>query len=318
MRSERNGNRKIRPSRFLLEKLYIQQHLSSYEIARRLGCDSTTVRNWLRTSGVPIRTALESFRYRIYRTPPGRLSYAKKDFDGDAATKAYLIGFRLGDLTVAPVNPGMHSRTLKIQCRTTRPEQARLFERLFSRYGHIHTEKPDRAGGFQLIAYVNRSFNFLLPKQDAVDQVISNNLRCATAFAAGYIDAEGSFHITTRRKTGLKKAVFALASQDQHILQWCHQWLLSIGADCRPPKIAIHVGTPRRCRLNKDYWILQVHRKDALLKLIEALRPWIKHPKRTADMLRVLANIRIRNAHPRLKFAPRKHRAWAGNLLASL
>ena len=39
-------------------------------------------------------------------------------------------------------------------------------------------------------------FDFLLPKHDAVPLWIRQNPRCAVAFVAGYIDAEGSFHIS--------------------------------------------------------------------------------------------------------------------------
>jgi hypothetical protein len=292
----------------ILNELYWNQKLSSLAIAKRFSCDPATIRARIRSYGLRLRTRQEAYLYQPY-TLPRQSRYPKRDFDGDNARKAYLIGFRLGDLTVNPSSNGPYSQTIEVKCRTTQPEQIRLFKRLFAGYGHFH-QCTDRHGAVYLICYLNRSFEFLLPKRDLVEPWIRQNGVCATAFAAGYIDAEGSFHLTTTR-TGLKKAVFALASQDRAILSWFHEWLQSVGVRCQPLKLSIRKGTPRQFTLNKDYWVMQVHRKDALLRLIQLLRPCVLHPKRRTDMARVIANIRERNTSPSLKFAPRQHRAWA-------
>ena len=294
-------------SKPLLQKLYHRQKLSSVAIAKRFSCAPTTILNHLRSFGLSVRTLRDASRYKTFSTFPGRITYPKRDFDGDQARKAYLIGFRLGDLPVRPVCGGSYSQTLEISSRSTRPEQLQLFKQLFDGYGHLYESRPDRHGAVGQIHYVNRSFDFLLPKQDAVEQWIRDDARCAVAFAAGYIDAEGSFHIV-QTKTGLRKAVFALASQDRRILHWCHDWFQRVGVRCQPPKLAIPQGTPRTFSLNRDYWILQVHRKDALAQLVALLKPWIQHGKRAADMALVLNNIRERNHSPRLKLASHQHR----------
>lgn len=292
--------------KLLLQELYIKQKLSSSAIAKQLSCDPATVRNRLRALGLPVRTQREAYQYRIFTRFPGRIIYPKRNFDGDTAHKAYLIGFRLGDLT-ATVCSGPYSKTIEVKGRTTRSEQIRLFRNLFSGYGHLAQRQPDRHGAVHLTCYLNRSFDFLLPKQDGVEPWIGRDPRCAAAFVAGYIDAEGSFHISTK-KTGLKKAVFALASQDREILNWCYRWFQSIGVECPRPKISLHRGTKRMFKLNKDYWILQVRRKHSLIRLIAALTPWIRHGKRKTDMARVVQNINKRNTHPNIKFASRTHR----------
>jgi len=261
----------------LLQELYCDKKVSSYTIARRLSCDATTIRNRLRHFGLPVRTPKESYCYRTFTRVPGRTFYPKRDFDGDAARKAYLIGFRLGDLTVNLSSDGPYSQTIEVKGRTTRPEQIHLFKQLFASYGHFH-QCTDRHGAVYLVCYLNRSFDFLLPKRDLVEPWIRENRICATAFAAGYIDAEGSFHLVTTR-TALKTAGFALASQDRAILSWFHEWLQSVGVRCRPLKLSIRKGTPRQFTLNKDHRVLQVHRKDALLRLIRLLRPWVLHAK---------------------------------------
>ena len=297
-------------SKPLLQKLYHRQKLSSVAIATRFSCDPTTILNHLRSFGLSVRTLHDASRYKTFSTFPGRITYPKRDFDGDQAHKAYLIGFRLGDLTVRPVSGGSYSQTLEICSRSTRPEQLQLFRRLFDGYGHLYESRPDQHGAVGQICYVNRSFDFLLPKQDTVEQWIRVDPRCAVAFAGGYIDAEGSFYITTT-PTQLRKSMFAVATQDRQILTWMHQWFQSVGITCPPPKLALRRGTPRPFSLNKDHWILQVIRKDALAQLIKVVQPWVRHPKRKADAQRVLANIKERNLHPNLKYARRTHRRWA-------
>ncbi len=290
----------------LLQQLYYEQKLSSKAIARRLSCDATTICNYLRRYNLPIRDSKEAHRLQVFTKFPGRILYPKHDFNGSAPQKAYLIGFRLGDLYVAKVSSGPYCQTIQINCRTTQLAQLTLFRKLFREYGHIHECKPDRNGAFSLVCYVNRSFDFLLPKQDQAETWIQEDLTCATTFAAGYIDAEGSFHLT-KRKSGSFKAVFALASQDKNILAWLHSWFMSQQILCAAPKLAIPKGTPRQYSLNKDYWILQVHRKDALLQLSKLLSHWIQHPKRRHDLARLLRNIKERNRSPNLKFASRQH-----------
>lgn len=291
----------------LLEQLYCKQKLSSKIIARQLSCDATTICNYLRQYDLPIRHLKESHRFQVFTKFPGRILHPKRDFNGSPPQKAYLIGFRLGDLYVTKVSNGPYCQTIQINCRTTKLAQVRLFRKLFRGYGYLYECKPDKNGAFGLTYYVNRSFDFLLPKQDSVETWIQADFACSAAFAAGYIDAEGSFHLV-ERKSGLLKSVFALASQDRNILAWFHNWFMSQQILCAAPKLAIPKNTPRQFRLNKDYWILQVHRKDALLQLSKLLSHWIQHPKRRYDLARVLRNIKERNRSPNLKFASRQHR----------
>ena len=59
------------------------------DIATRYGCSDVTIRNKLIACNIPRRN-------------PGRkkFKYPKKPFSNDMIEKAYLIGFRIGDLNV--------------------------------------------------------------------------------------------------------------------------------------------------------------------------------------------------------------------------
>jgi hypothetical protein len=65
--------------------------------------------------------------------------------------------------------------------------------------------------------------------------------------------------------------------------------LLSIDVEC-PPPVADDRGT-----YHQTVWLIVVRRKSALLALIEHLRPYLRHPKRRADMERVWDNVVARN-----------------------
>lgn len=293
--------------------LYIVKKLPIRRISEQLGCDPNTVKRYLLLFGIPLRTREEAYAYRVVTRVGGRSWYSKRDFDGTWAFKAYLIGFRLGDLSVYQSSNGPFSRTIEVRGRTTQQAQIQLFKELFEPYGHVSQSRPDRNGAIHLIAYVNRSLDFLLPKHDVVEPWIRSRASCATAFAAGYIDAEGSFYLTTSR-TGSRTATFAVATQDCQILTWMHQWFRAMNIQCQPPKLSLRRGTQRRFSLNKDHWLLRVTRKDALVRLIKILRPWLRHPKRKADLQRALDNIKERNDHPNLKYARRSHRIWASTV----
>jgi hypothetical protein len=107
-----------------LRRLYLDQGLSTTAIGVRCGYSSASVLRWLRTAGIG------------RRDDGGVQRYARADFSGDACEKAYLVGFRIGDLHVAP-----QAHSVVIKCTSTRPEQIELFKLLFAPYGHVYTDE---------------------------------------------------------------------------------------------------------------------------------------------------------------------------------
>ena len=87
---------------------------------------------------------------------------------GDLAERAYLVGFRLGDLNVE-----LHGHTITVKCTSTRGEQVSLFRQLFEPYGHVYTDEATlthrRRQSIGMSVALNRSFDFLLPSSDSVD-----------------------------------------------------------------------------------------------------------------------------------------------------
>src|SRR6266446_8923018 len=142
-----------------LRRLYVDEGLSLNAIAGRYGCALTTI--WRRLQAVGVQC----------REGGSEPKYARIDFSGDLAEKAYLVGFRLGDLNVE-----VEGGTIVVKCTSTRSEQIVLFRQLFEPYSHVYTDEATIARrkrqSIGMMARLNRTFDFLLPKQDAVPEWI--------------------------------------------------------------------------------------------------------------------------------------------------
>lgn len=227
-----------------------------------------------------------------------RPRFKRKDFSGDRTEKAYLIGFRLGDLHISKTHPD--SPTIRAGANSTKEEQLLLFEKLFSKYGHVKRSPKDKNGATSVRAYLNNSFDFLLKKEDKIEAWIKNEY--GVPFLAGYADAEGTFCICGG------DGLFSIKSQDKNILFGIWEELNKVGVFCKRPSLVRAAGSVDcgGVKSNKDVYSFTVYRKDSLLKLMGLIKPFLKHEKRVKDMLLVEHNINDRNA----KYNFRKDNRW--------
>jgi hypothetical protein len=87
----------------------------------------------------PATVSRKMSRYDIEARPPWRERYPRHDSGDDPLEKAYLIGFRLGNLTVRRAE-----LSIEVIMTTTRQEQVDLMHKLFDPYGHIYEHhRPD-------------------------------------------------------------------------------------------------------------------------------------------------------------------------------
>jgi intein-encoded DNA endonuclease-like protein len=267
-----------------LKKLYLDKKMTAFEISKKFHCCQRTVLNKLLEYGIPIRTISEA---NVLKPP----RYFRKDFSENLEEKAYLIGFRLGDLTAEEWVK--NSPTIYVRASSTKPIFIKLVERLFSSYGHVwRSNRPSRSGNLNVKCYLNRSFDFLLKKQDLIEPWALNNKKYFAAFLAGYTDAEGCFRVDKNTERGY----FCISSQDKNILFQIYKKLNELGVLCRPPRLKRKEGIVYRgIKNNKDEWTLSIGRKDALLKLIELISPYLKHAERRKKMMAVKENILWRN-----------------------
>lgn len=266
-----------------LKKLYLEKKISSPEIAKRFKCSPALIRDRLKEYKISIRSLQEALPLS------NKPRYPQKDFNGNLEEKAYLIGFRLGDLHAKASSK--NSSSIYINVASTKPELIKIVEQSFSPYGHVWQSEPDKIGIVYIRTSLNRTFNFLLPKKDLIEPWILRNKKYFAAFLAGYTDAEGTFCLCGG------DAVFSIRSQDKNILHQIQNKLTEQRIFLRPPQIARRKGTRdiRGTISNENIWAIFMHRKDAILKLIDLINPYLKHADKRKRMKMVKNNIIWRN-----------------------
>jgi len=272
---------KYKISKKALLKLYLKENKSPAFIGKLYGCSFATVRNRLKKYGIPKKSkSLAQMRYTKY------------DFFGDIIEKAYLIGFRLGDLNVYKTSE--NAETVIVRCHTTCLPQIELMKNIFGKYGHV-TSNTRKDGGTDVNCYFNKTFEFLLPKSDIVEKWIIDDEKCFRAFAAGYIDAEGTFGVYQERGR------FKIDSYDKEILFQIHNWLDRNKISSKFFRVQLQGDFLSGYRMNKDVYRVNVNGANDLLKFIGIIKPFLKHGKRVNDMEKVIENIKRRKLKRTIK-----------------
>jgi hypothetical protein len=271
---------RIHISKKELISLYYKQKKSKYEIGRIYNCSFKTVLNRMREYGMkPLsRSIIQS-------------KYLKKNFTGDECEKAYIIGFRLGDLNV--YQTAKHSEVIIVRCHTTKKEQLGLIKKLFSKYGRASIGGNNKKGSKYINCFLNKSFVFLLPKEDKVENWITKNPSYSNNFVAGYIDAEANIGVYDGR------ARFKIDSYDKNIIFWIYNWLLRNNIFCPKP---LRIGKKGQVydkelkyKYNEDLWRIRVSDKNSLCKLLLIIKPLLRHKTRLQHVNKCLINLNIRN-----------------------
>lgn len=272
-------DRGINISKNELRKLYLQDKLSTLKIAKVHRCCDEAIRWRLHKFDIPVRSKFEA--NRIYLT---------NDFNGSLGEKSYLIGFRIGDLWVGLIRE--NSQTIVVRCSSTKKEQINLISNLFSSYGHIKINKRDRRGALKIRCHLNMTFDFLLNKRDKIPEWIYDNDKYFMAFLAGYIDAEGYMGIRKDNTAELQ-----IASYDKNILHQIYRKLNNLNIKCLTPKLSRKKGYNKDNFgvRNGDMWVIGVFRKSSLLRLLNFMGSYLKHPKNLRAMQMIIQNIDERN-----------------------
>jgi len=215
--------------------------------------------------------------------------YTKSDFSGNLIEKAYLIGFRLGDLNIMK-----RVSVIQVRCSTTVPAQIRLIKTLFISYTTPYITKVKR-GTYEIVCLINRSFNFLLSKKDNIPAWIVSNKKYFFSFLAGYSDAEGSFYIH-KRKNRVSSGIFEIQTQQKNIIIQIWTNLQKYGVESVFPSISKRAGyfAPSGGKNNKDMWRITIARKHSLWELIKNLDIYVKHQNKIKDIQKVKDNLKLR------------------------
>lgn len=280
-------NRKIAIPETKILQLYWNRHKSCIAIATKYHCSPTTIRNRIREFGIPKKSVSIA-----------RMKYRKSDFSNNLIEKAYIIGFRLGDLNVYQTNP--RSELIVVRCNTTQKTQIALMKKLFSKYGHVQVSPGTYSTNIN--CYLNRTFGFLLDKTKRVPSWINQHKETALSFIAGYIDAEGNFILNQKR------ARFKIDSYDKEILEWITKWLRMHYIKAKFRRIA-EKGQNRAdgMQFKHNLWRINVNEATSLLHLIQYLKGFIQHQKRLRDVVVCEKNINSRLREGTVAYEPVEH-----------
>lgn len=257
-----------------LQDLYIAQKLPLSKIAHVYGFSPAGILKRLKIHGIQTRSYSETSTKHI-----------KTDFNGSLADKAYLVGFRIGDLGVRT-----RGNLLYISSGTTKTAQANLIKNLFAAYGPLWVSKRSKLGAVNISCALNRSFGFLSPKHRKVPKWILSSKSGFFSFVAGYTDAEGNIMISNRR------AKFRLRSCDKGILYDIHIGLVKYGVWNSFGVDRVAGINSRGAKLNRDCWFVIINEMNALFRLLSKLEPLLRHAKRKNDAQAALKNVNKRIA----------------------
>lgn len=262
-----------------LEKYYLKQRLSSRKIAKIYKCAYSTIDRKVKGFGLATRTLANA-----------HIIYKRRDFSGNMAEKAYLLGFCIGDLRVRKVYK--NSETIHVDCGSTKKEQIELISKLFNQYGRVWISKPSKLNKTQIECFLNNSFKFLLEvNPNIIESWIISKKTYFANFLAGFTDAEGSIFITAG------KASYALGNYNRKLLLQIKKYLQQFGIDSRDIVRSIRKGliASHGYRYNQDYWTLAIGKKTELLKLFKFMGPYLRHTNRINQMEIAINNIKLRN-----------------------
>lgn len=263
-----------------LKNLYLRKKLSQGQIAKKKKCSICAIQKLIKKYDIRSRTLSEA-----------QMKYLKYNFSGNLIEKAYLIGFRAGDLRVVPAR-----LQIQVGCSTSVPVQTKLIKGLFNKYTKVIINQKRFIKG-QLITDIrcllNKSFDFLLPKQDKIESWILNNKKLFFSFLAGYVDAEGHIFVRLQQRSKTPIAGFEIQSYDKGILNQIWTKLNKMKIQCPKPTINKYKGYTSKAGIvnRKDLWRFAVNKKMALFLLINSMEPYIKHNKRKKDLRRAKENL---------------------------
>lgn len=249
-------------------RLYVQEQWPLYKIAEKFGVVGSTIGRHLREQGIETRTSVEA------RQPLGRRRCPKS-----VIFRAYVLGLVWGDFSVR--RHGKGGLTVSVSSSTTHPAPVDLIRDVFEPFGPVYDWE-----GRSFRASLDTSFWFLSAKYDGVIPEWIRVLEARAAFAAGYVDAEGSFGVYEGR------ARFKLDSYDREVLTSLHRWCRAGGVRSRLRCVA-KAGDPRPDQgdFRKDLWRVNVNESLSLLRFIATLEPYLRHAGRRGDAERARQNV---------------------------
>ncbi len=255
----------------LILNLYQNEGKTLKEISILLGISKSTVRGHV----------AKQIRLRPRSVP----RYPRTPFSGDEATKAYLLGYRAGD-----VNAFQDSAlTVTARVSTTHQAMLQMFQKSFSQYGYCFaTPRRVFLTGYdwQIKAYLDNSFRFMIPRPLSPP----SEPTLLSMFTAGLSDSDGcwsawekrgrtAFHFNiTSRSNGL---LMGLASA---LEKWNYHPHVYLSQKKGTIKLVKGREGNRWITLTEDIWTLVISRRDEIKRLAHQVLPYSHHQEKIGKM----------------------------------
>jgi len=250
-------------------KLYTKKLLSLKQIARMFNASPSGIKWILLKNSVQLRDKRDGLLLV-------KGKYEKPPFKGSEIEESYLIGIVLGDL---------HSRwnsryTIEVNTSSTHEKFIELLKKLFSKYTDGIVIRPRNKDELRFYAYLDRSFDFLIKKKEQIELIKEFNQNEFLSFLAGFFDAEGCIVKGKHRKS--LRCVIKIGNTNKEILEIIKDKLENLGIY---PKLYLyskagkyHYYDGRNFINRKPYYVLEIGRKEEILKLLSKLN--LKHEEK--------------------------------------
>lgn len=274
IKSRLPGVERIDISKEELEELYLNKKLSTWKIEKITKIPRGTVHRKLKEFNIKTRDRADS-----------HIIYFRKDFSGNLLEKAYLIGFRIGDLGVRKI--WLNSKTISVASGSTVENQIILIKNLFKDYGKFNIQKTKK-GKFNIQVSLNETFDFLL--EHTASEWIFKDRDYFFSFLAGFSDAEGSIKIYNNL------ARYSLGNYNRNLLELIRKSLIKYGINCNKLTTDKRKGqtNSQGYIYRNNYSSLRICSKEELLNLLLELSKYMKHPDKVKDLKMAFNNLNRR------------------------
>jgi hypothetical protein len=252
--------------RRVLDGLHNGKRVSLLRISKDTGKSYTAIWGLCRALGIQTRSVAEAQA----NSAASRSKHKRTPFGGSEEERAYMLGFKNGDLTAWQVS----GTAVMVTSTTTHPAFSEVFRSLFGRYGHVYEYPMDEEGRgykWKVGVRLDNSFRFLIQSQEASLEGVSKSRREFLAWFAGIVDSDG--HVRVTNSSGYARAVIAVYSTNRTFLVKLRDLSAGLGVHFDGPHLTAKEGTttPKGITYRKDFSNIAVQRSAEAQSLLGEL-----------------------------------------------
>lgn len=252
--------------RDVLDGLHNGKMVSLSRISNEVGRSYTAIWGLCRALEIHTRTVAEGNK----ESAGFRSKHKRTAFDGTEEDRAYMLGFKNGDLTAWQVS----GTAVMVTSTTTHPAFAELFRELFERYGHVY-EYPmyEEGNGYKwkLAVRLDNSFRFLIKTPEASLDEMAGDRSVFLSWLAGLVDSDG--HVRAAKNGVSARAIVAIYRINRSFLVSLQLVAERFGYHFDGPYLTAEKGdtTPKGITYRSDFWNIAIQRSSQTQALLREL-----------------------------------------------